>query len=577
MQPLCLFILLISFQAEAKTWKVPVLYWSMKIEGQVLMRKGLEEEAQKFNSTKSLNNGDKVELIPYVAGEGREGITKQVEQFHAALKKNPDAIIIQPTDNAALSDGLIQSNRLKIPVIAYDQYIVGGNLSSFIASDNYQGGVDAADYIDSLYPYKKQELRIVVFEYPQVSSTTERVDGFFDGLRAKKRKFKVLERYQAVDPDSGKKAVAKFLKDYPEKDSVDVIFTVNDGGGLAVVKELWNKKRTEIKHATFDGDPLSVNNIREGKITVIDSAQFCAELGRRAFREMVKVVKGGSAGVKIRVPTFPITAISIKEYPGWLGVPQVTGFKKINPRVPKKNPGDLIFRVGATPLCPYICEKSPGVWTGYLFDILGEIAKKQGIDLRLESIPNSRLVQSLVTHKVDYIIAPQYLVRYVSNVKIVGRELGVNFTGALLRQNSQLSLIDAVAMKKLKMVFSDFGYQGDRTALGGLLSRGSRLTGVDVADRMIKMMKDGRADIALGDYNVLRTFLNSEKEPGLKLVPTSLTGFSFFVLTGLPHDPHVDLLGDHLNEWFEASRANGHLSEILKKYNLTDWQMLDRN
>lgn len=539
------------------------------------MRKGLEEEAHKFNSTSSINNGDQVELIPFVAGEGREGIIKQIEQFTQANKKNPDAIIIQPTDNAALAEGLQAANRLKIPVVAYDQYIVGGNLAAFVTSNNYGGGVDGANYIDSIFP-KKKSLRIVVFEYPQVSSTTERVDGFFDGLRAKQRPFVVLERYQAVEPVSGKNAALKFLKDYPKKGSVDVVFTVNDGGGLSVVKEILAKKRNEIKHATFDGDPLSVENIREGKLTVIDSAQYCAELGRRAFREMIKVVKGGSAGIKVRVPTFPVTPESIKNYTGWMGVP-VDEPKAIVRSEKSKNTGNLIFRVGATPLCPYVCEKSPGVWTGYLFEILGEIAKKQGLDLRLESIPNSRLVTALQTHKVDYIIAPQYLVRYISDIKIVGPELGVNFTGAILPKESQIGLIDTVSLKKLKVVYSDFGYQGDRTALGTILERANRLTGVDVADRMKKMMMDGRAEIALGDFNVIRNSFDSNKETKLKLVPTSLTGFSFFVMAGSPKSPQVDFLGNRLSEWFEASRTNGHLSEVLNKYNLSDWQILDRN
>jgi hypothetical protein len=42
-----LFLLLFaSSAASAKKWTVPVFYWSSKIEAQVAMRKGLEEEIQ---------------------------------------------------------------------------------------------------------------------------------------------------------------------------------------------------------------------------------------------------------------------------------------------------------------------------------------------------------------------------------------------------------------------------------------------------------------------------------------------------------------------------------------------------
>ncbi|QDK37853.1 sugar ABC transporter substrate-binding protein [Bdellovibrio sp. NC01] len=540
----------------------------MKIEGQVLMRKGLEEETAKFNA----KNLDKIELTAYVAGEGRDGIIKQVEQLKQAVKKSSDAIIIQPTDNAALAEGLQLANQHNIPVIAYDQYIVGGKLSGFVTSDNYQGGFDNGNHIDSLFPAKK-EIKIVVFEYPQVSSTTERVDGFFDALREKHRRFQVVQRYEAVDPESGKNAVAKFLRDYPEKNSVDVVLTVNDGGGLSVVKELLAKKRTEIKHATFDGDPLSIENIKAGRLTVIDSAQFCAELGRRSIRTLIRVMKGETEIGKVRVPTFPVTLQNVNSYPGWMGVPAETKpvVKPTTTPLKKYPGGNVVFKVGTTPLCPYICEKRPGVWTGYLFEILGEIARQQGIELRLESVPYSRLVQSLQQHKVDYIITPQYLVRYTPDVQVVGSSLGVSFTGALLPKNEDISLVDNNALKKMKVVYSDFGYEGRME----IVERGNRLTGVDVADRMIKMMKEQRADVALGDYNVLRYEL-TEKDATLKLQPTAMTGFSFFVLAGLQKNPQVEYLGDRINEWFMNSRDNGRLEGILKKYNLSDWRALDR-
>ena len=215
-------IFLISTVSFAKTWKVAVLYWSMKIEGQVAMRKGFEEQIHQFN--KENVRSDTIELISFVAGEGRKGIINQVQQMNQALAKNPDAIVIQPTDNSALAEGLQAANAKKIPVIAYDQYIVNGKLTAFLTSANYHGGRDNGDYLNSLFK-ADQAVRIAVFEYPAVSSTTERVDGFFDSLRSHGRKFEVVGRYQAVDPDSGKDAVKKFLKDFPSKGSVDAILT----------------------------------------------------------------------------------------------------------------------------------------------------------------------------------------------------------------------------------------------------------------------------------------------------------------------------------------------------------------
>ncbi|WP_374073271.1 substrate-binding domain-containing protein [Bdellovibrio bacteriovorus] len=555
----------------------------MKIEGQVAMRKGFEEEITAFNKKGS----DKIEVISYVAGEGRKGILNQVAQLDNVLKKPAQALVIQPTDNSALARGLQDANRLKIPVFAYDQYIVNGALTSFATSDNYSGGQDNGEYIDSLYN-KDHEVRIVVFEYPRVSSTTDRVDGFFDALRKKNRKFSVLKRYEAVDPESGAKAAKDFLRDFPGKGSVDVIFTVNDGGGLSIVKALLEKKRHEIIHATFDGDPLSVENIRNKKLTVIDSAQFCAELGRETARSLISYFTKEKVPEKKLIPTFPVTEKTINSYPGWMGRPvqKVTRFEYADPgadlkvfRRPssdEKNRTYLNIKIGVAPLCPYLCEKGPGVWGGYIYDILKEIAKAQGFTVELESIPNTRLVAALQARRVNYIIGPRYMVRYLPDIRIVGPNLGVSYTGALLSPEVKESLIDNEFVRNKKIVFADLGMESGHQLSIDDPSRAIKLTGSDVADRMTKMIRDRRVDLALGDYNVLRYSLLRKLNTGLQLHPTSLTGFNSLVLVSNPKEPEFGFLPQHLDTWFQGARSNGELEKILARYNLKDWKIFNR-
>ncbi len=67
-----------------------------------------------------------------------------------------------------------------------------------------------------------------------VSSTVERVNGLLDALRDQGKSFNILKTYQAVEPIAGRKAGEAILRDFPERNSIDAIFTVNDGGGLAV-------------------------------------------------------------------------------------------------------------------------------------------------------------------------------------------------------------------------------------------------------------------------------------------------------------------------------------------------------
>jgi ribose transport system substrate-binding protein len=307
-------------------YRVGVLYWSMNIQGQVVMRKGLEAEGDRINAAARQHGLRGVELATEVAGDGDEGVERQIRQMRAMIASRPDVIIVQPTDNAALAAPLREANAAGIPVVAYDQYISGGRLAAYVTSDNRQAGYLDGEYLAARFS-GPEPLRLVLVEYPLVSSTVERVNGLLDALRDHGKRFHILKTYQAVEPVSGRAAGEAILRDFPERNSIDAVFTVNDGGGLAVVDVLAKAGRDEIAIATIDGDPRSVDNIRARRLTIIDSAQFCGPLGAAAMKAAYAVVRHQPVPQQILVPAFPITLETLDRYPGWMG-PIPAPFKK---------------------------------------------------------------------------------------------------------------------------------------------------------------------------------------------------------------------------------------------------------
>jgi ribose transport system substrate-binding protein len=306
--------------------KIGVLYWSMNIPGQVAMRKGLEAEVRKINQAAAKTGKPQVQLLPQVAGDGSQGITRQISQMREMVRQKPAVIIVQPTDNAALAEPLREANKAGIPVVAYDQYISGGSLAAYITSDNYQAGFLDGEYIASRFTDKKT-LSLILVDYPNISSTVERVNGFLDALTKYNQHYRLIKTYQAVEPVGGRKAAEAILKDFPTKGSIDIIFMVNDGGGLAIVGQLAKAGRSEIVVATVDGDPASVDNIRRKRLTVINAAQFCGPLGGQAMKAAYTLATGGKVAHHQLIPVFPITRETISQYPGWLG-PIPKAFKK---------------------------------------------------------------------------------------------------------------------------------------------------------------------------------------------------------------------------------------------------------
>ena len=304
--------------AQTEEFRVGALYWSMNIPGQVAMRSGLEHERAAINREAASTGAATVVLESRVAGDGEAGIENQIQQMRELIAAGVDLLIVQPTDNAALAAPLRQANAAGIPVIAYDQYISGGQLAAYRTSDNYQAGYLDGEYIASRFA-NDQEIQLVMVEYPHVSSTVERVNGFLDALKQAGQMYRILQTYQAVEPVSGRKAGADILRDFPAKGSIDVVFTVNDGGGLAVVEALAAAGRSEIQVATIDGDPQSVENIRAGRLTVIDSAQYCGPLGAEAMRAGYAVLQNQNPPFHALVPVFPITRETVENYSGWSG------------------------------------------------------------------------------------------------------------------------------------------------------------------------------------------------------------------------------------------------------------------
>ena len=316
---LSLFLLLLSANAQAEgSFRVGVLYWSMNIPGQVAMRVGLEAEARRINIDAQLLGQRTVELLPFVAGDGEAGIERQIGQMFRLIEERVDLLIVQPTDNAALARPLQAANKAGIPVVAYDQYISGGQLASYITSDNYHAGFYDGEYVAANFPDNKT-IRVILVEYPHVSSTVERVNGFIDALKHAGQPFEISKTYNAVEPVSGAAAGKEILADFPQKGTVDVVFTVNDGGGLAVVRELERGGRDEIFVATIDGDPRSVKAIRTGGLIRIDSAQFCGPMGAEAIRVAYRHLQGETVPGHVLVPVFPVTAQTLDRFTSWHG------------------------------------------------------------------------------------------------------------------------------------------------------------------------------------------------------------------------------------------------------------------
>lgn len=239
----------------------------------------------------------------------------------------------------------------------------------------------------------------------------------------------------------------------------------------------------------------------------------------------------------------------------------------------------LKIKIGIYPLMPYLGQKQNGEWEGFLADIFSAVGKTSHIKFQFIETPLPRLVQSLQKKEVDFIVIPGSQVRYLPDVSITSTAVGVNFAGALTTLPEDEVIIDFEDLLGRSVLLTYMGPETEPLRVGIMAkTEGAKKTelveisGSDIAERMMLMMNNQRAQIALGDYAILRYSLLQAKNKNIRLVPTSLSGFNPIVFTSWKGQKDFQLVDRQMKTWFKRARKRGELQKMLKKYNLEDWQ-----
>lgn len=99
----------------------------------VSIREGIEEGA-----------GDDAETV---ISDAQNDSSTQSNQVEDLITQGVDLIIINPVDSTAIASSVEKANEANIPVICVDRGTDSGEIVSFIASNNVEGGKLAGEYI----------------------------------------------------------------------------------------------------------------------------------------------------------------------------------------------------------------------------------------------------------------------------------------------------------------------------------------------------------------------------------------------------------------------------------------------
>ena len=236
-------------------------------------------------NSSALEEAKKYKDVELKAAEGTNDANLQISQIETFINDKVDAIVLLPTDGAALTDVATKAMEAGIPVINVDREFSSPFAArTTILGDNYGMGVSA-----------------VIAEIAGIDSlplTQDRSKGFKDALKACGQN--VDNRVAAeFTVESGEKAASNLLQSAPK---IDVIWNHDDDQGVGVKAAFDNAGRDEFAFIGGAGSANAMRWIQDGSMaaTVIYPPTQAAD-GIRLAR-LIAQNKGLSDLVQVEVP-----------------------------------------------------------------------------------------------------------------------------------------------------------------------------------------------------------------------------------------------------------------------------------
>ena len=218
----------------------------------------------------------------------------QVTEVENAVARRVNGIALAPLDEVALVAPVDSATRAGVPVVIFDSGLKGGNIVSFVATDNDKGGELAGEHLAKVLGGKG---KVILMRYAEGhDSTRRREDGFLRALSAHNG-IEILSsnQYVGADVEGAYKRAEALLTRYKAADGtlgVDGVFAPNESSAFAVMRVLqdsgWAGK---VKFIGFDASEGLLAGLRGGAIEAL-IVQDPVRMGYLSVVSMVKHLRG---------------------------------------------------------------------------------------------------------------------------------------------------------------------------------------------------------------------------------------------------------------------------------------------
>jgi ribose transport system substrate-binding protein len=184
-----------------------------------------------------------------------------VEDF---VTRGVDGIVLAPLDDRALMRPVSDASREGIPVVIIDSALQGSDFVSYVATDNYRGGVLAARRLGALLGGKG---RIFLIRYQEGSaSTVQREAGFYDTVTKEFPDLVLLvqDQYAGATTETAYQLAENLISRFPD---VEGVFAPNESSTFGTLRALQESRLAgRVVFVGFDSSPKLIQGLRDGHI-----------------------------------------------------------------------------------------------------------------------------------------------------------------------------------------------------------------------------------------------------------------------------------------------------------------------
>jgi ribose transport system substrate-binding protein len=216
---------------------------------------------------------------------------QQIQVVENFMARRVSGIVLAPLDSQALVKPVANAVQSKIPVVIIDSDLKSDKYVSFVATDNYKGGVLAAEHLGKLLNGKGN---VILLRYAVGSASTEaREAGFLDTLKNKFPELKLIssDQYAGATRETAYQASQNLLNRFGRE--VDGVFCPNEPSTIAMTKALRDigKAGGKVKMIGFDAGSQSVADMKNGDVQGL-VVQNPVKMGYLGVITMIKHLQG---------------------------------------------------------------------------------------------------------------------------------------------------------------------------------------------------------------------------------------------------------------------------------------------